>query len=223
MLAVNWPLPRPGKGNELGMKTVWMGGRISSDFGWFNVDSLTSTICSLPQASSPVFGGSYDVIVGASIEEGVDGDLSMAILPGWQLVATFYAGHDRTYVNNPISGTYDNSWSFFNRYDFPKESSLKGLALNFGISRIGGRWTSSGGIVAFPSMETTFTQQHGGLIGEAEYPRQCLRLLSINEAFPVMIRCDNVLNQAYPEGAQEAEIIDPSPPATASFLAEYKF
>ena len=101
-------------------------------------------------------GSGYFVPVGFSREEGVDGDMAFNLIPGWQLITNFYAGHDRDQNNNPVSSTFDNQISFFTRYDFPKAGPLNGFAVGGGLSRVGGRWISTSGLsiagVTLPSV-----------------------------------------------------------------------
>ena len=91
-------------------------------------------------------GLTYWIPVGSTVQEGVDGDVSFAIMPGWQVIGSFYAGHDRDQNNFPVSSSYDNQWGLYNRYDFPKTGALRGLAVGAGVVWIGGRWISTSGI-----------------------------------------------------------------------------
>ena len=121
--------PTGGTDDEVGLKTAFLGGRISTDFAFFKL--LTTNVA----VKAGVFpnGNSYYNVIGNATGEGVDGDVALTVLPGWQLIGSFFSGHDRDQNNTPISGTNDNSWGLFTRYaDFQKDSPLHGLSIGLG-------------------------------------------------------------------------------------------
>jgi outer membrane receptor for ferric coprogen and ferric-rhodotorulic acid len=107
-----------GKGEEIGLKALLLGGRLSADFAHFIETSNNADIVGGTLAN----GLTYVVPIGGTKEEGIDGDIALSLLPGWQLVGSFYAGHDRDQNNNPVTLTYDNSWGVLTRYAFPHSS-----------------------------------------------------------------------------------------------------
>ena len=111
------PPPEVGKGTELGLKFNFLGGKISGESAWFK---MVTTNALNSDAGSFANGLAYSAIIGSVTEEGVDGDAAFAILPGLQVIGSFYAGHEIDPYGNPTPRSFDNSWGTFVRYDFPK-------------------------------------------------------------------------------------------------------
>jgi outer membrane receptor for ferric coprogen and ferric-rhodotorulic acid len=196
----------------LGLKTSFLGGKVSTDFAWFHMTSTNNTV----RAPNLPNGYTYSILVGNTVEEGVDGDVAFALVPGWQLIGNFYAGHDRDYNNNPLSGTYDNDLSLFTRYDFSHSGPLKGLSFGGGLSRVGGKWITSSQIISPYPLPSVIKFQIGTLVDTfANY--------QFNRHFIFKIGCNNILNQAYPYGNQTSSEVDPSPPRTWVLSGAYKF
>jgi len=207
------PPPQGGKDNELGMKTSFLGGRLSSDLAWFHM-TLTNALY-----VGGLFpnGSGYFVPVGFSREEGVDGDVAFNVVPGWQLITNFYSGHDRDQNNNPVSSTFDNQISFFTRYDFQKAGPLKGFAFGGGLSRVGGRWISTSGLsipgVTLPSV----IKIHEGTLVDTFVTYQLDRHWSFR------IACNNILGQVFASGAVNPLTVNANPPRTWYFAGSFKF
>ena len=149
--ALNLAPPQLGEDKEIGIKTSFLGGKISTDFAYFHM-SLTNV---LENAGVLPNGFGYYAPVGFTIEKGYDGDIGINLGYGWQMFATFFSGGDRDQLGNPVSGSYDNSWSVFTRYDFAKGSALHGLSVGAGINVIGGQWIATSGLsgVKLPAIE----------------------------------------------------------------------
>jgi len=205
-----------GKGTELGIKSLFLGGRLSAEAAWFLFPSLNATAV----AGTLPNGLTYSAPIGPTVEEGVDGDLAFTVLPGWQVIGTWYAGHDRDQNNNPVTESYDNSWTFFNRYDFPKGSALQGLSIGGGISRIGGRWLATAGEILdapglLPKNNDIKLQTGNDVDAFVTYKWGRHWLLKLN--------CQNILNEAWPATDQSVVLVDPSNPRTFIFEADYRF
>ncbi len=206
------PPNKQGKGSELGLKTSFLGGRLSGEFAWFQMATTNVTRIggNLPN------GFPYQIAVGTSQQEGVDGDAAFQILPGWQLIGAFYAGHNRA-SELPVPNTYDNSWSAYSRYAIPRGSPLHGLAFGGGLTRVGGRWASTQGLlgVTVPAGGVLKMKTGSLLNAFVEY--------SWTKHWLFRIGCNNILDESYPVGAQTAYYVDPSTPRLFNFLVSYKF
>ena len=203
-----------GTGNELGVKWSMLGGRLSGESAWFHLvttNALNRIAGFLPN------GVEYAAVIGNVTLEGIDGDASFTIVPGWQLVGSWYAGHDLDQNNNPISFSYENSLSLFTRYDFQRDSSLKGLSIGGGLTRIGGRWMTTTGDTATSFALPSIVKMDTGsaLNGFVTY--------AFNKHWLFRVNCDNILNQAYPLASQSPFFVDPSMARTFSFATTYKF
>jgi iron complex outermembrane receptor protein len=208
------PPPQAGKSNEVGIKTALLGGKISGEFAYFHM---------VLQNQVDIVGGFYpngqtfSTLIGSTNQEGVDGDLALTVVPGWQLVGAFYVGHDRNYQDQPVDTSYDNSWSLYNRYNFSRGTPLSGIAIGGGVTRVGGRWMDSGGLVdSSYNVPALLKMQTGTLINLfIEYQP--------NRHWSFRLRCDNALDQAYPLAAQGAEFVDAVPPRNFTFETDFKF
>ena len=215
-----------GTGSEVGLKTAFFDGRISStSFDLSHELHQTRLILAQGQNLANV---NYYIPIGSTTSKGVDGELAMVISPGWQMIGTFYVGTVRDQTgNSKISATYDNSWSLFTRYDFAKGrfkdasgGPLRLLALGGGASRIGSTWlTSSGysGAIAPGYTLPPVIKLHEGLLVNVFVEDNFAKHWSAKLAVV------NLLNLAFPVAGQTVDRIDPSPPTTLSLTLTYRF
>lgn len=204
-----------GKGQEIGLKTALLGGRISSTISAFKME-LTN---------QAVFGGNlpngitYQLPIGSTKQEGVDADISVALSEGLQLILTAYQGKVTDQTGNQVSGTYRSSVSVFTRYDFGKQGPLKGLAVGAGFVTVGGRTVAQGGATGLtnaPGNPSVFKIDGGHLVNVfAHY--------ELNRRWSFRLNVNNVLDDFYPLGLQGPIAADPSPPRTVSASAIFRF
>ncbi len=211
------PPPQVGEGQEVGLKTAFFGGRLSTDLAWFHM-ALTNNYIIGP-GYNPA-GLTYIVPIGDSVQEGVDGDVAFSVVPGWQVIGSFFSGHNRDYLNRPIGGSYDNSWAMMNRYAFSKESTLHGLEMGAGVVRYGGRWMSTVNYIDAPF--SAYTVWSGMLKMETGTPMNVFVSYLFNKHFMVKLTCDNALNQDFAEGGVQADYISVAMPRTFLLELNYK-
>jgi len=206
-----------GKGQELGMKTSLFNDRLSVDFAWFK---LITTNQEVPGGYMPS-GLLYYNIVGFTLQEGVDGDFSLSLYPGWQMIGTFYAGHNRDQTVMPLATSYDNSWSVFTRYTFQRDSSLYKWAVGTGFSRIGGRWVGLSGMNN--AVFTAYNLWSGEVKVASTEAWDAFVTYAYNPHLSFKFDCENILNKAFPQAAQTLLAADASIPRNYYFEATYKF
>jgi outer membrane receptor for ferric coprogen and ferric-rhodotorulic acid len=218
-LTINNQLLPPGlnKARELGMKTSFWDGKLSSEFGWFRVVKTNAPI----EAGAFPNGNPYFIAASSGVvSEGVDGDVSLALAPGWQLVGTFYAGHERQADGiTPLTSTYDNSWSLFTRYDFGRVGPLHRLAVGGGVATVGGQWVNDGGLTDAPGLPANgyIKMQQGSMLN-------AFVVFDITRHWSARVDVENILNQAFGVGSEgDVENIDPSDPRTFSFQLSYRY
>ena len=211
------PPPQIGRGQELGIKTSFFDGRISSDFAWFR-DALTNNYA-YASGLNPA-GNQYVVPIGDVVQEGVDGDLTFSVVSGWQVIGSFYAGHARDSSAKPINGSYDNSWSMMNRYVFPSTSALHDFAVGAGVLRFGGRYMSTANYTDAPF--SAFTLWSGEIKMETGTAVNMFAIYKYNKHLTIKLNCNNVLNQDYPDGGVEANYISVAYPRTFTLELDYK-
>ena len=215
------PPVNQGLGSELGLKANFLGGRLSGEFAWFK---FTTTNVLNNVAGIFPNGQTFGAVIGSAVQEGVDGDVSFILAPGWQLIGSFYAGHDRDINGVPVTGSYDNQWAFFTRYSFDKHEALNGLAIGAGVSKIGGRWLASSGLLDAPGLLPP------SIAGETPEIKLVSRPLlngfvsyGLDKHWVFRVNAYNLLDEVYAVGLQHAYELDPSSPTTFSFEAEYRF
>jgi iron complex outermembrane receptor protein len=218
------PLPNvQAKDDEVGFKTDFLDGRLSSTFSAYKLSQTNQSILGTAPPLNPQ-GLNYYIPIGTTTSHGWDGDISYMMAAGWQIMATGYVGTVRDQNNNPVGATYGNMWSVITRYDFQPGTALKGFGLGTGMNRRGNRYLSESG-------ET--------LPGNAPLPNNTsgTHLFKLHEGtdwtifgtynflrhWQVRVSLENVLNIAYPDGAQGVGLVDPNDPRTFTCTGVYKF
>jgi len=212
----NNPLPPViGKDDEVGLKTSFLNGKISSTVSAFKMTLSNQAIVESYTVTN-IAGQIFSTPIGTTTTRGWDGSLTIGPFSGWQLIATGYVGAVRGTNGLPIQNTYGNSLSLFTRYDFAKDSALNGLAVGGGLARVGDTLVSSGGITPPPGfiLPSLLKLHEGSLI-------KIFATYRFNKHWALRLSLDNVLNQAYPLGQQGATNIDPSLPRTVSFAVTF--
>lgn len=201
-----------GKGQEAGFKTAFLDGRISSTFSVFKLALTNQSFF----AGVRPDGISYNAPIGSTTQKGFDFDLAYNPLPGLQFIGTFYNGKVRDQANQPVANSYSQQVSLVGRYEFQNDA-LKGLSLGAGYARISGRKLSTGAAYVSGVPGLTFvTPEAGDLVNLFASYR-------VNRHLLLRVNVDNLLDESYALGAQNAYFVDPSPPRTVSVSATYRF
>jgi outer membrane receptor protein involved in Fe transport len=207
--------PEIGTGNEVGVKWLFLGGKISGEAAYFR-ETLTNSL-NINSGEFPN-GETYSSLAGTVSEPGIDGDMSLALLPGWQLIGSFSYTHQRDDQDQPLSDTYDNMLALYTRYDFGRDTVLKGLSIGGGLTRIGSRWLSSYGFIGNTgAAEPAFIKMHTCTLING------LAVYRFNRHLSVQVNVNNILDQHYPLDAEITSIADAEPGTVYVFEAKYKF
>lgn len=220
----NAPLPSVlGKAKEMGFKTSFWDGKFSASFALYKM-SLTNQAILAAYPALNVAGLNYYIPVGTTNSEGWDTSLSMNLVPGWQLVATGYMGTVHDQNSNVLPATVENSWSLFTRYDFNKNSDLKGFAIGGGAAKAGGKWFTMAGMV-LPGGVALPKNSSGNSVFKLKQ-EVLLNLFAnyqMNRHWTLRLDCENVLNSNYAVGAQGVGLVDSVSPRTFSIQSTYKY
>jgi outer membrane receptor for ferric coprogen and ferric-rhodotorulic acid len=206
-----------GKAQEVGMKSSLFQDRLSLDFAWFKMTTTNTEVAGGTLPSGLTF---YNLLA-FNVQEGVDGDVAMTLFPGWQLIGTFYAGHNRDQLGRPVGNSYDNSWSVFTRYSFPRDSSFHRFAFGTGFVRIGGRWDPDVNLKDAPL--TPFNTWSGEIKMYTGSVWDAFATYAVTRHLMLRLNCDNILDSRYVEASSTAMGADPSVPTTFYLEADYKF
>jgi iron complex outermembrane receptor protein len=220
----NSPLPSVlGKSDEVGFKSSFLEGKLSASIAVYKMTLSNQAILAAFPALN-VANLNYYIPIGTTTSKGWDASVALAPVPGLQIVGTAYVGTVKDQNGNPITGTVENSWSLFTRYDFSHDTPLKGFALGGGAQRAGGKWFTMSGLVlpggaplpVNSSGNSVFKLKQGVLLNMfTEY--------TINRHWLVRVNCVNVLNKSYAIGAQGVGLADAVDPRTFSFEATFKY
>ncbi|MEO6246308.1 MAG: TonB-dependent receptor plug domain-containing protein [Opitutaceae bacterium] len=202
-----------GKGREVGFKTALLDGRLSSTFSVYKLELTNQSFF----AGIRPDGVSYFAPIGSTTQKGFDFDLAYTPLPNLQFIGTYYHGKVNDQTGAKVANSYDQQISLVGRYEFA-DRALKGLNVGAGFVRISGRMVARGayninGAAVQPAL---LGLKPGNLVNLfASY--------KIGRHWLLRSNLDNVLDEAYALGAQNAYFIDPSPPRTLSVSATYRF
>jgi outer membrane receptor for ferric coprogen and ferric-rhodotorulic acid len=200
-----------GKGREVGFKTAFFDGRISSTFSVYKLELTNQSFF----AGVRPDGISYFAPIGTTLQKGYDFDLAYSPIPGLQFIGTYYHGSVKDQAGNDVANSYTGQVSLVGRYEL-QSGRLKGFSFGAGYVRISGRKLAVGSYVTGIPGLTLITPEPGDLVN-------VFTSYKINQNWFVRANIDNLLDKAYVLGAQNAYFVDPSPPRTISISATYKF
>jgi iron complex outermembrane receptor protein len=196
--------PKRGTGYEVGIKTEFLKGRLSSTLAFYNT-TLNNVLTSDPDN----FG--FSIQTGEQRSRGIEFDVAGEILPGWKVIAT-YAHTDAVItkdndlpIGNRLRNVPRNSGSLWSTYTL-QTGVLKGFGVGFGVFAVGER---AGDI------ENSFV-----LPG---YLRLDAALFYQKDDFRIGLNFKNLSGTRYFEGSQGREEVIPGAPFGVSGTVSYSF
>lgn len=205
-----------GKGREVGLKTAFFNGKLSSTVSYFDM-SLTNVAVLVTVPVSPITGQAYFVPVGEQIQKGWDATIAYAPTPEWQILANAYKGTVKDQNGKTVDNTYTSLISFFTRYEF-RNGRAAGLTIGGGGSKTNGNiFTAASSIIDENGAPvTTITL-------ESVWNLNMFASYKFNKHWTVRLNVENVLDKAFALGAQHPRLVDPSPPRTFQVSGIYRF
>ncbi len=228
--------PSEGKAQEVGLKTAFFGGRLSSTVAVFKIDLTNQSF----NAGVRPDGISYFAPIGSTRQEGFDIDLAYTPVTGLQFVGAYYHGKVRAYrddVNynagvdgDNVPNSYSGQYSLVGRYEF-QGGGLKGLSVGVGFTSLVGRALAPGVYVGAPTAVPIGTLKSSGAVVnntpvitvDTSHELSFFASYRLNKNWLFRVNVDNALDEAYVLGGQGAAFIDPSLPRSFSFSTTYKF
>ena len=206
------PPNQSGKNREIGIKTALFGNKVNLNFSAFDM-----TIAGLLQLGGFDSNGvGYWVANAMTQSKGWDANLGLNIVPGWQIVATYFHTEVSLAYKQPMS-----TWSAFTNYEFSKKSPLYGFAIGGGVSHLAGQYVPLSGIW---KGTLTPTQSSSGFIKlKIGTPVKLFATYRYNSHWLFRLACDNALDEIYPTSTQIPTAMEPPEPRTFSFETTYKF
>lgn len=220
----NSPLPSVlGKSQEVGIKTDFLDGKISASFAAYKME-LSNQAVLVPHPALNVAGLNYYTLIGDTESKGWDASFSLNPLPGLQFVGTAYMGTVHDSNGNPITATVENSWSIYTRYDFSRESALKGLSFGGGAAKAGGKWFNMSGLTLPGGAPLPKNSSGNSLFKlKQDVMVNLFAGYKLNRNWEFRVDCSNVLDKSYPIGAQGVGLVDAAEPRTFSFQTTYRY
>jgi len=221
---LNTPLPSVlGTSDEVGLKTSLFGNKFSASIAYYKMELTNQAILAAFPALN-IAGLNYYIPIGSTNSEGWDASFSATPVDGLELVATAYMGTVKDQNGNNITGTVENSWSFFGRYDFSDTSALKNFSVGGGSYRTGGKWFTMSGMT-LPGGQPLPVNSSGTSVFKLKAGTLVNLFVSykVNRNWILRVDCNNVLDEVFPLGAQGVGLVDAVDPRTFSFQATYKY
>lgn len=142
--------PSQGEQKETGIKTNWLGGKLTFNMAYFDVIQFNNVVPAFPQTNPP-----SNVVVGGETSRGFDGDFTYAVTKNFDLIGSFalfkahidlaapwsqivQPGDGKVHSNIPVNNVAEHALAVWARYKFT-EGSLKGLSASLGTSYLGKR------------------------------------------------------------------------------------
>ncbi len=225
-----------GKAREAGLKTDFLGGRLSATMAVFKIELSNQSY----NAGVRPDGISYFAPVGATVQKGWDADLAYSPVAGLQFVGAYYQGKVRAYRDDinyypgvdgdNVPNSYSSQYSLLGRYEI-QTGALKGLSFGSGYTALEGRKLAPGVYVGAPvpvpmgTLKTTGAVVNNTAIIRVETSNELSFFASyrLNQHWLFRVNVDNALNKPYVLGAQGAAFVDPSLPRNYSFTSTYRF
>lgn len=196
--------PKRGTGYEVGVKTEFLKGRLSSTLAFYDT-TLSNILTSDPNN----FG--FSVQVGEQRSRGIELDIAGEILPGWKVIAA-YANTDAVItkdnaltVGNRLSNVPRNSGSLWSTYTL-QTGRLQGLGVGLGVFAVGERAGDLENSFILPS-----------------YLRLDASLFYQKDNFRIGLNFKNLSNIRYFEGSQGRDQVIPGAPFGISGNIAYSF
>ncbi len=130
--------PESGKGYEFGIKTEWLNGKLFATLAYFDI---TKQNVAVGDPNFPLFS----VASGEQRSRGVEIDITGAILPGWNVIASYAninaevtKDTDPDFVGNRLFGVPTHSASLWTTYEIQR-GTLQGLGFGAGFNVVGER------------------------------------------------------------------------------------
>jgi iron complex outermembrane receptor protein len=204
-----------GRGKEVGVKTAFLNGRFSSTLSFFDMELTNVPVGGI--GLSPITGLGFSTAEGLQRQRGVDGTLSWAPVPEWQILITGYKGTVKNQSGSVPNGTYTSMYSLFTRYDFTR-GPLKGFSIGGGGSR------TDGNILVISSGYTlpAGTTQSAVFI-KPDLNATMFATYKYGKNWVFRLNIANLLDKNLVMGTQGLITTDPSPPRTFTFSTLYRF
>jgi iron complex outermembrane recepter protein len=215
--------PRDGEMREIGLKANLLDSRVTVTTGLYSTYYKNWAV-SRTGGITPGFTYNVFDLIRDSYIKGWDVSVAARPLPTWQLMLNYARQDPRIQVTNTrLPSSFRGSWGVFSSYQFTAEP-LKKFRLGAGANRIMDRLTGGSQLIlptgqaasAVPGSSASIRLKDGTMTtGFIEY--------QLSRRWQFKLNVNNLLDETFIVGAQNAVAIDPSQPRTFSLIATLKF
>jgi iron complex outermembrane recepter protein len=192
--------PSTGLVNELGVKSVWLDGRVSGSVIWFRNETAN-----LPVRFNIGTPQLYALPAGKVETEGFEFDLALRPAAGWNIIATLFSGDGPKDQNGArLPRTYKSTYSLMAKYDFQSDA-LKGFGVGANLFHIGSLTQSGAPDIPGHEVINAFVTYRRG------------------SKWQVHVNVTNVADKLYYAGGNSRFSAQPSVPRTIGLSAKYSF
>ena len=215
--------PRDGQMREGGIKMNLWDGRVTATTGIYSTYYKNWAV-SRTGGVTPGFTYNVFDLIRDSYIKGWDVSVATRLGPNWQLMLNYAQQDPRIQVTNTrLPSSFRGSWGVFTSYQFTAEP-LRKFRVGGGANRIHDRLTGGSQLIlpsgvaasAVPGSSASLRLKDGTMTtGFVEY--------QASRRWNLKLNVNNVLDETFVVGAQNAVAIDPSQPRTFSLIATVKF
>lgn len=192
---------RLGEGNEIGVKTSFLDGRLTAtvDYYWLEMSNIP-----VPSGSRNSSGLGYYILSPSRKYSGYEADIQMQLTKNWQLTAVAWRGETLDSDGKRASNTINESAGLFTRYNF-MTGAAKGWYVGGGTYLSGNRYFRGGQSFDSYTVSNVF-------IG-----------YKYNENLSYTLRVNNIFDEKYIAGAWSTGDADVGDPRMFRVSMNYSF
>jgi len=204
------PPAAEGEGKEAGVKVSLLDERLNATLSIFDLETTGLLVFGgvLPD------GRTYNIPAGRTRAKGFDGNISIGLSEGFELVTNFYNGTVKDQLGNPLDDSYESSLGVVGKYSF-RTGSAKGLQIGAGGYRISGRVTSTAAL--------TYAGKPAFIRNKPEPIIKLFANYTLNRNWSFKAELDNLTDGLSPLAINSATLVETNIGRSLTLHAIYKF
>jgi outer membrane receptor for ferric coprogen and ferric-rhodotorulic acid len=195
---------------EAGVKVSLLGGKLNATLSAFELETT----------GIAVFGGvlpdgrSYNVLIGKTTAEGIDGEVSLSLNRNFEVIANFYSGDVKDQNNAPVEDSYESTIGVVGKYTM-RDGAAKGLSFGAGGYHTKGRVTGTGAL--------TYAGKPVRLVNDSDPIVKAFATYNWNDNWTFKLEVDNIFDGLSPLAINSATLLETNIGRSASLQVDYRF